>query len=275
MKKFIAIATLALAFISANNTVALAQHDRWSSFNEYLSSPERHYDRVRDLVREGDRYYRDGNYRRAESAYEDARYYNDRSGGHKYISSHDLDGKISDCDYAIRHHGKTRREVEREKDEAIGKAIGYTIGTLIANSNNNKKATPAQNNVQTTKEVNNALSHYYNNGISYDANTNNIHITSVNRNANSLTVNFEYLNLNKRSELSLNDAFYLKDQMSNRKFMPIAFNGINYGSSQRVFVDAGESYYFSVTFPAVSADCHSIDIIEPGQAGMKFYHVAI
>jgi len=284
MKKFFTIISMTIMLFASANTVN-AQTYRESSICKgkqvLVVSDERLIELCRDQIRKGDDEFRRGDFRSAQYHYEKARDYNDDCHDRRYISPRELDHKIDDCVYAQKHHGETlreaerRHEAERREDERLGAAlVGALIGSAI-NSSTQKAPAAKPAPAPAAPAASTQLMHYNQNGISYEANSSDARLTRIERTEESVTLHFEYLDMNKVHTLSINDAAYLKDHSTGRKIAPSSLRGITYTTQGAVRVEAGDCYDFSITFPALPADCHNVDFVEPNQTGWKFYHISI
>lgn len=197
------------------------------------------------------------------------------------------------------HHYDTYHTVhhyDRHSDASVaGVLVGALIGGAIVaaaeSANNSQPAQPVQpvtrnratntytanlnNSIRygnsNANVVSNQLQHYVSNGVSYDSNEPYARITKVETTPNKTIVHFEYLRMDRDSRLGINQDVYLKDRVTNKKIHAIACNGVSMDNWTNI--QGGDTHQFSITFPAVDANCHSIDIVEPNDGGKKYYHV--
>lgn len=184
---------------------------------------------------------------------------------------------------------------DRHSDAAAGVLVGALIGGAIVaaaeSANNSQPAQPVQtapynrgtnsytvnlnnsiryanNNANVTADQ---LKHYTSNGISYDSNEPYARITKIETTPSKTVVHFEYLRLDRNTRLGINKDVYLKDRATNQKIYATSCKGVS--MDEWTDVQSGDTHQYSITFPAVDVNCHSIDIVEPNNGGKKYYHV--
>jgi len=142
MKKFIAKAMVVIAMVmmalgssveakaenhARNNVKWGTEECREMVCNNYQ---QRLYADCRDKVREGDRYYREHNFRRAVDSYREARKINDKC-ENRYISNEELEQRLDDCFFAINHNGQTRHEVKANRDRDTATTLTTVLVSLL------------------------------------------------------------------------------------------------------------------------------------------------
>lgn len=122
MKKFFAVMVYAVAMLFAVVTNANAQS----------VDPEVAFNDCRENVLTGDDFYADGEFETAKTYYMDALKNNVDCPKKKYMSDRKINKKISNCDYALKHNGKTREQRDEEVSQAIGTvlAVGVIAGAI-------------------------------------------------------------------------------------------------------------------------------------------------